>query len=328
MKNRSASPALLVFLLGLLVCVSAAAALQVEQAEFVIKPPYVRAPELTVKAGVPKGTIHEFIMKSEESNLYPGMPRAAGGVTPYERPVAVYVPAQYKPGTVAPFIVIQDGASAKYHDTVPPILDNLIFEKRIPVMIAILVHHGGGDGPGSERGLEYDTVSDKYTTFIETEVLPRVARDYNLTLTKDPEGRATMGGSSGAACAFTMAWFHQELYRSVLSDSGTFVNQENPRNPEISRGAWEYHATLIPNSPVKPIRMWMHVSENDNGSTRDDASLHNWVLANQHMLAALKSKGYKYRYVFAEGAGHTDQAVINQTLPGALEWLWKGYTAK
>jgi len=114
----------------------------------------------------------------------------------------------------------------------------------------------------------------------------------------------------------------------VLSYSGTFVNQENPRNPEISRGAWEYHASLIPNSPAKPIRIWMHVSENDNGSTRDDASLHNWVLANQHMLAALKAKGYAYCFVYAEGAGHTDPAVINQTLAGALEWLWQDYRAR
>ena len=320
------------YLMGLLLCLAAGGvvtAMQQEQRDFVLKPPYKNAPELAVKDGVPKGTVREFVMKSEESKLYPGISRTAGAPpTPYERPVVVYVPAQYKPGTAAPFIVVHDGASAKYRAIVPPILDNLIHEKRIPVTIAVMLHHGGGDGPGSERGLEYDTVSDKYTMFIEQEVLPRVQRDYNVTLTKDPEGRATMGGSSGAAAAFTMAWFHPELYRRVLSYSGTFVNQENPRNPEISRGAWEYHATLVPNSPPKPIRIWMHAGQNDNGSTRDEASLHNWVIANQHMAAALKAKGYSYRYIFAEGSGHTDGAVINQTLPGALEWLWQGYTAK
>jgi enterochelin esterase family protein len=312
------------YLLGLLLCI--VAAIQPEQRDFVLKPPYTDTPELTAKDGVPKGTLHEFIMKSADSKIYPGISKTPDGPpTPYERAVAVYVPAQYKPGTAAPFIVIQDGASARNRAIVAPILDNLIHEKRIPVMIAVLVHHGGGDGPGSERGLEYDTVSDRYTTFIEQEVLPRVTRDYNLTLTKDPEGRATMGGSSGAACAFTMAWFHPELYRRVLSYSGTFVNQENPRNPEISRGAWEYHATLIPNSPPKPIRIWMHVGEKDNGYTRDEASLHNWVIANQHMAAALKAKNYQYRYIFAEDSGHTEGAVINQTLPAALEWLWQGY---
>jgi len=296
--------------------------------DFRIEPPYVDASELKVRDGVPRGTIHEFTMKSGDSRIYPGIARNQPGVVPYERPVAVYVPPHYQRGSPAPFLVVQDGASPKYRATLPPVLDNLIHDKRVPPIVALMVHHGGGDGPGSERGLEYDTVSDKYTTFIETEVLPRVEQTAGVTLTKDPEGRATMGGSSGAACAFTMAWFHPELYRRVLSYSGTFVNQENPRNPEISRGAWDYHATLIPQNDRKPIRVWMHVGENDNGSTRDEASLHNWVLANQRMAAALKAKGYHYRYVFAAGSGHTDQAVINQTLPEALVYLWEGYKVK
>ena len=169
--------------------------------------------------------------------------------------------------------------------------------------------------------------SERYTTFIETEVLPRVARDCGVAFTSDPEGRASMGGSSGAACAFTMAWFRPDLYRRVLSYSGTFVNQENPPHPEVTRGAWEYHQTLIPGAPKKPIRVWLHVSENDLGANREEASLHNWVLANQHMAAALRMKGYKYRYVYTEGAGHVDGGVVRQTLPGALEWLWEGYRA-
>jgi enterochelin esterase family protein len=322
------------FILSLALCVNVASAAQqpsgpvtpateLTDGDFTIEPPYSNAPELTVKEGVPRGTIHEFTMKSGDSRIYPGIARNQPGVVPYERPVAVYVPAQYRSGTPAPFIVVQDGASPKYRSTLPPVLDTLIHEKRVPVMIAVMVHHGGGDGPGSERGLEYDTVSDKYTTFIETEVLPRIQKDYGITLTQDAGGRATMGGSSGAACAFTMAWFHPELYRRVLSYSGTFVNQENPRNPEISRGAWEYHASLIPKSDRKPIRVWMHVGEHDNGSTRDEASLHNWVLANQRMAAALKARGYHYRFLFAAGSGHTDAAVINQTLPEALVYLWQ-----
>lgn len=307
-------------------CLGAATTAQQTQNEFVIKPPYAPARELTVGDGVPRGTVHRLMMKSEDSKIYPGISRdKPGAVVPYERVVNVYVPTQYQPGSPVPFIVVQDGDSPRYRDVLPSILDNLIHEKRVPVMIAVMVHNGGSDGFGSERGLEYDTVSDRYTRFIETEVLPRVGKEYNIAFTADPEGRATMGGSSGAACAFTMAWFHPELYRRVLSYSGTFVNQENPPHPEISRGAWEYHQTLIPNAPVKPIRIWMHVSENDLGANREEASLHNWVLANQHMAAALRMKGYKYRYTYAEGAGHVAAEVVNQTLPAALEWLWQGY---
>jgi hypothetical protein len=207
-----------------------------QDGDFVIGPPYTPAPELTVKAGVPKGTIHEFTMDSKDSKIYSGIARnQPGAVVPYTRQVVVYVPAQYVAGTAAPFIVVQDGMSPTYRGNLPPILDNLIHEKRVPALIAVMVHNGGGDAQGSQRGLEYDTVSGVYADFIETEVLPRIARDYKINFTKDPEGRATMGGSSGAACAFTMAWFHPELYRRVLSYSGTYVNQQSPLNPASPR---------------------------------------------------------------------------------------------
>jgi len=297
-----------------------------ENGNFVIGPPYTPAPELTVKDGVPRGTVRELTMDSKDSRIYSGIARNQPGVVvAYTRQVAVYVPAQYVSGTPAPFIVVQDGMSPTYRNNLPPILDTLIHEKRVPPMIAVMVHNGGGDAQGSQRGLEYDTVSGVYTDFIETEVLPRASKEFGITFTSDPEGRATMGGSSGAACAFTMAWFHPELYRRVLSYSGTYVNQQSPLNPESPRGAWEYHATLIPNNPAKPIRIWMHVSEFDNRYFDQEDTWHNWVLANDRMAAALKAKGYEYQYVYSRDSRHVDRAVVSQTLPEALEWLWKGY---
>ena len=297
-----------------------------QDGDFVIGPPYDPAPELTVKEGVPKGTIHEFTIDSKDSRIYPGIARnQPGAVVPYTRQVAVYVPAQHRTGTPAPFIVVQDGMSPTYRNNLPPILDNLIHEKRVPAIVAVMVHNGGGDAQGSQRGLEYDTVSGVYTEFIESEVLPRITKDYGITFTKDPQGRATMGGSSGAACAFTMAWFHPELYRRVLSYSGTFVNQQSPLNPESPRGAWEYHATFIPGTPAKPIRVWMHVSERDNRYFDQEETWHNWVLANNRMAAALKAKGYKYQYVYSRDSRHVDRAVVAQTMPEALEWLWRDY---
>jgi iron(III)-enterobactin esterase len=285
--------------------------------DYTIGPLYTNAPELAVREDVPKGTIHEFTMVSSESKSYPGL------TGPYERQVYVYVPSQYVPGTAAPFIVAQDGRG--YTNRLPTVLNNLIHDHRLPVMIAVMIQSGGGDGKGSERGLEYDTVSEKYALFIETEVLPRIARDYNVKFTSDPEGRATMGGSSGAACAFTMAWFHPELYRRVLGYSGTYVDQESPENPQSPHGAWEYHEHLIPQTEAKPLRVWLQVGENDNGFKRDEASLHNWVMANQRMAAALKAKGYHYQYVYCLGAGHVDRKAVGRTLPEALLWLWQGY---
>jgi enterochelin esterase-like enzyme len=138
-----------------------------------------------------------------------------------------------------------------------------------------------------------------------------------------------MGCSSGASCALIMAWYHPEWYHRVLSYSGTFVNQQWPSNPETPGGAWELHAKLIPNSPPRPLRIWMEVGDKDllnPNSMRDN--MHDWVLANENMAKALAAKGYHYQFVFARNAGHCDGAVKQQTLPEALQYLWQGYRGK
>jgi iron(III)-enterobactin esterase len=305
----------------------------------IIGPSYADAPEATANPAVPQGEVREFILYSEDSKIYPGivrvldMQRDARGnyVVPpgkslsmpgrYERHVWVYIPRQVKAGT--PFMVVQDGHS--YVKRMANILDNMIAAKRLPPMVVILPDSGGSDAQGSERGLEYDTVSDRYSNWVESELLPAVTKNYGVTFTADPEGRAAVGGSSGAAAAFTMAWFHPERYHKVLSYSGTFVNQAWPQDPATPRGAWEYHATLVPKAAKKPIRIWMEVGEKDNRYDNPEDSWHNWPLANNRMAAVLKKKGYDHRYVFAMGAGHVDNRVVMQTLPAALEWLWRDF---
>ena len=307
---------------------------------FVIGPTHPKAPEMTVQDGVPQGTVHELTMKSQDSKIYPGIARDPGTFgrpdpdnpaklivttshpAPYTRKVAVYVPKQYVPGTVAPFIVGADGPDKMLFTA----LDNLIAQKKVPVMVAISIANGSGDAQGSQRGLEYDTMSGKYAEWVETEVLPLVEKECNVKLTKDPDGRATMGCSSGGACAMIMAWYRPDLYRRVLSYSGTFVNQQWPWNPETPGGAWDLHAKLVPNSARKPLRLWMHVSDKDllnPNSMRDD--MHDWVLANENMAKVLADKGYPYQFVFARNAVHCDRAVKEQTLPEALQYVWRGY---
>jgi enterochelin esterase-like enzyme len=307
---------------------------------FILGPTHIPAPEMTVQPGVPQGTVFEFNLRSADSKIYPGIarePGTFGTVDPadpaklivttshpaaYERHVAVYVPAQYVPGTAAPFIVGADGPDRALFTA----LDNLIAQHRVPVLVAISIGNGSGDAQGSERGLEYDTMSGLYAEFVETEVLPRVEAQAHVRLTHDPEGRATMGGSSGGSCALIMAWYHPELYHRVLTYSGTYVNQQWPHNPHSPHGAWEFHEHLIPNSPVKPLRIWMEVSDRDllNPNVMDD-HMHDWVVANERMAKVLAAKGYRYQFVFARNAGHTDHAVKLQTLPEALEYLWRGY---
>ncbi|GDY17971.1 ferric enterobactin esterase [Verrucomicrobiota bacterium] len=287
-----------------------------------IGPDYTPATEMTAKAGVPKGTIKEFTMLSTESPAYPGIAKnKPGEVVPYKRKVQVYIPAQYVAGQPVRLLLVTDGPW--YTKRVATALDNLIAAKRVPVQVAVMVESGGGDSKGSQRGLEYDTLSGKYAEFIEAEVLPRVTKETGVVFTKKPDERAAMGGSSGAAAALTMAWYHPDLYRRVLSYSGTFVDQQYPTDPKTPHGAWEYHEHLIAKTDKKPLRLWLQVGEKDNGWDRDEASLHNWVMANERMAAVLAQKGYAYQYIFCKKAGHVDGKAVAATLPSALEWIWK-----
>jgi len=263
--------------------------------------------------------VASFTLNAADSKFFPDTGKRGASAT---RQVTVYIPAQYVAGQPAPVIVSCDAYGAR-NNQLPTILDNMIADKRLPAMIAVMIANGGGDGPGSERGLEYDTVWGKYAEFVEAEILPKVEKDYGVMITKDPEGRMTLGGSSGGSAAFNMAWFHPELYHRALIYSGTFVNQQ--AGPDSPHGAWSLHETIVPNSPVKPLRLWLHVSQNDNSSTAPSSGFHNWVLANIRMADVLKAKGYHYQLVYAKNAGHTDGKVISQTYPQALEWVWQGY---
>ena len=309
---------------------------------FIIGPTHSAPSGISAEGSLSNGTVVEFTMKSTDSKIYPGITRDPGPLgtpdpsdpaklivttshpAPYTRMVAVYVPKQYVAGSSAPFIVSADGPDRFLFAT----LDTLIAQHKLPVMIAVSIQNGGGDAQGSERGLEYDTMSGTYAEFVEKEVLPLVEAQAHVKLTQNPDARATMGYSSGAACALSMAWYHPEWYHRVLSYSGTFINQQWPSNPQTPHGAWEYHEHLIPDSPVKPIRIWMEVGDRDlfNPNVMRD-NMHDWVVANENMAKVLAAKGYHYQFVFARNAVHVDRPTVQQTLAEALEYVWQGYPA-
>jgi iron(III)-enterobactin esterase len=313
-----------------------------QNGDFLIGPDYLPAPEMNLKADVPGGRVDQFVMDSKDSKFYPGIARKAYGTVdpnnpktlivethaqPYQRTITVYIPSQFKGVGRAPFIVTHDGPKFGEPDkTLPRILDNLIAQKRIPPIVAIMIQNGGGDAQGSQRGLEYDTMSGKFADYIEAEVLPAVQKRYHVKLARKADSRAVMGCSSGAAAALSMAWYSPQRYSKVISYSGTYVNQQWPFNPESPGGAWGYHESIIAASPRKPIRIWMHVGDRDllnPNVMRDD--MHDWVEANHRMAKVLKTKGYDYQYVYALDSGHCDRKVREQTLPQALEWVWRGY---
>ncbi len=202
------------------------------------------------------------------------------------------------------------------------------------------MQNGGDDAKNSERGLEYDTMSDRLARFIHDEVVPAVlarpeiqAAYPHLAFTDDPWGHAVMGCSSGGAAALSMGWFRPDLFRRIVAYSGTFVDQQDDDAPEenlFPLGAWEYHSgmKLIETSARKPLRIFTHVSEHDIRENDPEDTHHNWVLAGKRTSAALEAKGYEHRFVYSLGTGHCDGRVFQQTLADTLVWLWRGYKAE
>jgi len=308
-----------------------------------IGPDYKIDPDLTDQ-GNPKGKYFEFSMRLADSKIFQGNDPTLDPTKPVrtERKIFVYVPAAYKDGTEAPVLVMHDGPSRL--ELVRNALDNLTISKdpkrRLPAFIAIAVQNGGSDSKGSERGLEYDTMSDRLARFINDEVLPSVLNNAeiktaypSITFTKNPWGKATMGCSSGGAAALTMGWFRPDLFRRLITYSGTFVDQQDddaPEEADYPLGAWEYHSSmkLIENSAKKPLRIFTHVSENDLRANDPEDTYHNWVMANERTAAALHAMGYDYRYVYSRATRHCDRKVFEQTLADTLVWMWRGYDAE
>jgi enterochelin esterase family protein len=301
---------------------------------FTIAPPFVIQPDLTDK-GAPKGKSFHFTMPLAASLIFKGDDATLDPVkrqsNVVNRNIDVYVPALYQDGTPAAVLVIQDGRGPL--DMVARALDNLTISKDptrvLPPFVAVAVQNGGGDGKGSERGLEYDTMSDRYARFIELEVLPAVASDVNLrkaypnfSFTANPEGRGALGCSSGSAAALTMGWFRPDLFRRLITYSGTFLDVQDDDAPEeklFPMGAAEYQTglMLIAKTPRKPLRVFNNANENEGQ-----------LVPNQRLAAALQAAGYHNRFVYAQGAGHCEGAVQQATLADALVWTWRGYPVK
>jgi enterochelin esterase-like enzyme len=309
-----------------------------------VGPSYPTQPELTGQ-GNPQGRSFSFSMPLAESDIFDGTdPTLDSGKVNATRSIQVYVPDAYQDGDPAPVLIIQDGPGQL--NQVKNALDNLTISqdpaRKLPAFVVIAVQNGGSDGPGSERGLEYDTMSDRYARFIDLEVMPAVASNAqleqaypNFTFTQDPSGRASLGCSSGGSAAFTMAWFRPDLWSRVIGYGTTLVATQDPDAPEADmypHGAWDYHSDLklIENDSTgreQLIRVFLNANENDLGANDPESTRRNWVMGNERTASALNAKGYHYRYVFGRGVGHCDGGVINNTLADALVWAWRGYAA-
>ena len=269
---------------------------------------YEYGPDSTRHDDVPEGKITEHVWS--DSKVFPGTIRRYW----------VYVPAQYDGSKDAALMVFQDGHAyirERGEFRTPIVLDNLIHKGEAPVTIGVFVDPGhkskelppkpGWEPKPENRSFEYDTLSGDYADFLLTEILPEVRKEYRIT--DDPEGRAIAGISSGGICAFTVAWQRPDEFRKVLSHVGSFTN---------IRGGDAYPSLIRKDAEVRPIRVFLQDGSNDL-----DNEYGNWWLGNQQMAAALKFRGYDYKFVTGEG-GH-DGNHGGAILPDSLRWLWREY---
>ena len=262
-------------------------------------------PDHEVQPGVPRGTVTK--MPPWTSQIFPGTTRDWW----------IYTPAQYQPDGTAALMVFQDGAGylgPTGNWRAPVVFDNLIARGELPITVAVFINPGHdatrgelkkGGGGASNRGLEYNSLGDRYARFLLGEILPEVARRFPYSA--DPERHAIAGSSSGAIAAFTVAWERPDAFRKVLSTVGSFVN--------LAGG--DAYPSLVRKTERKPIRVFQQDSSGDL-----DNRFGHWPTANRQLHAALRYMGYDARLDYAEGYGHNSQHG-GSIFPEALRWLWR-----
>lgn len=255
------------------------------------------------KEGVPKGTLSEKIVHT--SQIYEGM----------KADYWVYVPAQYNAATPAALMVWQDGAGLTNRTAgarLLTVVDNLIHEKKMPVAIQVLISPGM-IGERRMRSVQYDSVDDKYGRYLRDEILKEVEAKYNIRI--DGYSRFISGSSSGAICAFNVAWWHNEHFTRVLSWVGSYTSiQWDPWKKE----GGNIYPFLIRKTPKKNIRIWLTDGHNDLENNHGS-----WPLQNIAMANSLKMKEYDFHFFFGSAQHNGVQGASD--LPEALTWIWRGY---
>jgi enterochelin esterase family protein len=216
-------------------------------------------------------------------------------------------------------------------------IDNLIAQKKIPVMICVFINPGDISGSpdtptynfvkaysekwhrtlkDSMRSTLYDTVSDRYARFLRDEILAEVGAKYNLR--QDAYSRAITGLSSGGICSFNAAWQMPEQFSRALTWIGSFASiqwKEDPTNPD---GGQDYPDQVL-REPKRNIRVWLQ----DGAEDMEQERYGSWPLANIRMANALKLKGYDFHFSFGGGTHNPGQG--SAEFPESMLWLWRDY---
>jgi enterochelin esterase-like enzyme len=285
-------------------------------------------PDSYLEAGVLSGKLSEKLIHT--SKIYDGM----------KSEYWVYVPAGYDPQVPAALMVFQDGSGYINRDGNNPalnVIDNLIAQKKIPVMICVFINPGDvADAPGtptyrfvqayaeqwhrtlkdSMRSTEYDTVSDRYDRFLRDEILPEVSAHYNIR--KDAYSRAITGLSSGGICSFNAAWQMPDQFSRVITWIGSFSSIQWREDPSIPDGGQDYPEKIL-REPARNLRVWLQDGANDQENDRYGS----WPLANMRMANALKLKNYDFHFSFGQGTHNSGHGASE--FPAEMIWLWRDY---
>lgn len=272
-------------------------------------------PDSLAQDGVPHGEVHG--PHTLPSQAYPGT----------QHTYWVYVPAQYDPQKPCSLMIFNDGhafLASEGSARTTNVIDNLVFRREIPVMIAVFINPGRSpDQPEpsarewgdrtTNRGTEYNSLDDRYARVIVDELMPELYSKYNISTEARDHG---IGGcSSGAIAAFTVAWERPDHFSKVLSTVGSFTN---------IRGGHQY-PDIIRASEKKPIRVFFQDGRNDNRGERRGGydETWDWFLQNVRMVEALTEKGYDVNYSWSIGRhGLKPGGVI---LPEMMRWLWRDH---
>jgi enterochelin esterase-like enzyme len=281
-----------------------------------------------LEPGVPSGTLSEKLIHT--SKIYDGM----------KSEYWIYVPAQYDPNTPAAVMVFQDGSWYTDRTALNPalnVVDNLIAQKKIPVMICIFINPGDISGSPDTNTYEfvkaysdkwhrtlkdamrstlYDTVSDRYARFLRDEVLAEVGAKYNLR--KDAYSHALTGASSGGICSFNAAWQMPDQFSRVISWIGSFESIQWKENPSVPDGGQDYPDKIL-REMHRNIRVWLQDGSND----LENPNYGDWPMANIRMANALKTRGYDFHFSFDKGTHNFAHGAAE--FPAEMIWLWRDY---
>lgn len=258
--------------------------------------------------GIARGTLSP--RKTLTSTVYPGMS------TNYW----VYTNPGIDTTRGAPLMVWQDGETIVGNQDLmrlrlQVVSDNLVAKKLIPPMIHVLIQPGTGGAEGQNmRSILYDTVSDRYGKYLQEEILADVQKSYKIR--PDAYSRAVAGASSGAICAFNVAWYYPDQFSRVLSHIGSYTALQ--WRPQQNLDGGYIVPVKVRRDPKKNLRVWM-----SDGSDDQEHVSGSWPLNNIQLANSLKMKGYDFHFRFGTSLHAIAQGALD--LPESLAWLWRGY---